>query len=499
MSVGGHTYSVSTAHENDSVFRTALPNAYKRVAFGVLAVSLTTALLAPKTISLSMLAVLFGLPLTAYLMFRIIDGDAEPLLLLWIAIFPLGYYFLSFPRDQATITFDRVIIALLAVGSALCPRNLRVTIPDDLRRCVWAWFLFLAVCLLSLVGARLALSPLRLWFDSFVLPAVLGWYVIACFPVKRYLRFIHFLVCTISIYSAGIGIAEIFLGEDLLKLPGAGTYFAGFREISILRVNGPFQSNNSFGLIGLLSFCLLAFMWQAIGKNLPRWQKALHGLGLAAALLQAMMPMFRSIFLTIAVFLVLDLFRARRWRAKALRLAVLAALASGLFLLMSSVPDLFEERVSDPGNIYARMAQQIQNVAVFRAHPVMGVGLGNFNEEVTHKPTLAGSYQSEAALDYPHSNLGAVLGETGLVGGLPYVLSQFLLLHAFWKFRNSGSQIGKEAWWAFLSIFLSYWISGLTLTSGYYSDLNLWFTFAFAIIYKFAISHHNQIGEASAQ
>jgi hypothetical protein len=42
-------------------------------------------------------------------------------------------------------------------------------------------------------------------------------------------------------------------------------------------------------------------------------------------------------------------------------------------------------------------------------------------------------------------------------------------------------------WTYFLYIFLSYWVNGMTLASGYNSDLNLWFILAVATLYKYSI------------
>jgi len=40
-------------------------------------------------------------------------------------------------------------------------------------------------------------------------------------------------------------------------------------------------------------------------------------------------------------------------------------------------------------------------------------------------------------------------------------------------------------WKYFVYIFLAYWISGMTLSSGYFGDLNHWFVFALSLLYTF--------------
>ena len=50
----------------------------------------------------------------------------------------------------------------------------------------------------------------------------------------------------------------------------------------------------------------------------------------------------------------------------------------------------------------------------------------------------------------------------------------------------------KLIWTSFLYIFLGYWINGMSLASGYYSDLNLWYLLVIAIMMKFAVSRYSE-------
>lgn len=468
-------------------FPTALPSHSRKLAFAILAAVLAAAILRPNLSLLAFGALAVLVPLL-YFTFRLMDGDAEPVMLLWVALFPLGYYFLTFPKNGAIVTFDRVAVAGLATGIFLCPLDRFTRIPAALRSPAWAWAAFLVAALLSLVRVERILGPLKWCLEAFFLPALLGWYVVACFPVRRYLRPLHAIICIVAIYCAAIGAAEMALNTDLLPIPGAGEYIAGMQGFTILRVNGPFSSNNSFGLIGLLTFCILAFLREAIGKELPRWQRALNAVGITAALIQAVMPLFRSIFLTILLILILEMFRNIGWQRKLWRAGVLVAMGLAVLILMMRIPELFQERVSDAGNIYARIAQQRQNLLIFLDHPLLGVGFTNFSEVASRRPHLTTSYGGVEALDSPHNMIAAVLAETGLTGFVPFLVSQFTLVAAFWRLRASGGEGGRLAWTFFLYIFLSYWISGMALTSGYYPDLNMWFLFCLTLVYKYTIS-----------
>lgn len=456
-------------------------------ALFIMVAVLASAILLPWKVSLTVVAIAFLLPVLGYIIFELAEGRAELPLQLWVAIFPLGYYFLSYPQHSPIITFDRIIVLLLTLGIVTCPEQVSLPVPRELKICAWCWAVFLMAATISLVKVGQVQSSMRILVDCFLAPGILGWYVLSSFPVIRYLRRLHGIICAAAIYSAAIGLAEIYLGQDLLPIPGAGEYLAGQQQdVALLRVNGPYLSNNSFGLIGLITFCLLWFLGHKLRDGLPRWQRVLHRCAMCAALVQALLPLFRSIFITVAIIVVLDFFRDLSWSQRAVRISALAVMGTAVIAVMIAVPELFEERVSSSENLYGRIAQQKQNLRVFLDDPILGVGLNNFHAVASRKPNVGVSYQSVESLDYPHSNLGAVLAETGIAGFLPYVVSQGLLVWAFWKARRQRTQAARLAWIFFVYIFLSYWISGLALTSGYYSDLNLWYLFALAVVYRCA-------------
>jgi O-antigen ligase len=474
----------------EAIFHQAKKSEWNSLWAGLLflAFLFLAAVVLPLKASVVILGGFVALPVAMLIAFRFAQGDAEPVVLLWVLVFPLGYYFLAFPKNGSIFNFDRFIIGVLFFGILLCPVNRMTRVPCPMQRSAWAWAGFLLAATLSLVTVKLISGSARLLLEGFIEPAILGWYLIACFPVLRRLNILHAVVCVTSIYTAAIGLAEMRLGTDLLPLPGAGEYMAGQEGLLVLRVNGPYLTNNSFGLIGLISLCFLWFLRSAIGSQMRKWQRILHYCGMSAAAAAALMPLFRSIFLTLVIILCLDLLQKLSWKQRVLRISLLVIPVLGVIATMILIPEIFEERVSDPQNVYGRIAQQQQNFRLFLDHPLNGVGLNNFHTAAIGRPSVGSYYQGVESLDFPHSNLGAILAETGTLGFLPYILSQVFLFGAFWKLRKLGTPAGKLVWRFFLYIFLSYWITGLALTSGYYSDLNLWFLFCLAIIYKFGIT-----------
>jgi O-antigen ligase len=272
-------------------------------------------------------------------------------------------------------------------------------------------------------------------------------------------------------------------GTDLLPLPGAGLYFAG----SIMRPNGPFLSDNSFGLIGLITFFFTLFLRRAIRHPIPWWQRLLHISGAASALATALMPLFRSVGITLLIILLLDMYFKKDTGRAVVKLALILSAFGALAILSTKAQDAYQDRM-DTANVYTRIAEMKQIVELVKLHTLTGLGVANFENAAKARAQSVGIYKGYEAADYPHNNLGAILTETGLMGFAPYVAAQIFLFMCFMRLKSSEPEGSRQVWTCFLYVFLSYWVNGMSLTAGYYSDLNLWYVFVLMVLYKYAIT-----------
>lgn len=432
-------------------------------------------------------AAIVGLLVVLYLAATTLDGKIEVPLLLWVASFPLGYYFLSFPRDQALITLDRLTVGVLLVGMCLAPNQKSLRLPKDILYAGALWGCFALATFLSMAGG--VTNPMfsfKLTLDGFVLPAIVGWCVVRNFDVRKHLAGVHALTCLMIVPVALAGAVEMATGTDVLPLPGAGLYYAA----GILRPNGPFVSNDSFALIGLVTFCFLLFLRRALGSQAPEWQRLLHAVGLGCALATALMPLFRSVMIALLIVVLLDLYFFRSVLKLAVVAAALSCAVAGLVVVSVRAPEVYRDR-SEGSNVYSRIGQQMQTLGLFGLSPWIGVGIGNFVNVAELRSQSMRSFGGYESVNYPHNNLGAILSETGVAGFVPYVASNAWLLVVFWKLNRLGTPPARLVWIAFLCVFLSYWINGMSLTAGYYSDLNLWYMFVLMVLYKYAITQHH--------
>jgi O-antigen ligase len=420
-----------------------------------------------------------------------LQGRIDGILLCWAAAFPLVPYFLSFPREHSIVTLDRVVIFVAILGIYLAKPGTAVKVPKTLGHVGLAWLTFIVIACVGLGKSPNVLNSAKILLDGFLLPILLGWCVIARFDVRQRLPTIHTAVCTASIISATVAAAEIVTGQDLLAIGDPIIPSGGF-----IRPNGPFGTNDTLALIGTVSLFFLLFLRTALGPKLSNGRRMLHFIGLAAAVGMSLMPMFRSVAITLLLVLIIDTLWEQKPTRRAWRIGLMVASTGVIFLLPVLAPEVFEDR-SRAENAYARVAEYAQSFRVFLDHPMIGVGFLNFNRYVTGEPRYVASYRGVTSVDTPHSNLAQVLTETGILGFVPYLMAYVLLLRAMWQLRQLNGS-GRLVWKYSLYMFLAYWITGIAEGSGY-SPLNLWYAFSIAIFCKFVLTEPGLMQSAEAR
>lgn len=424
---------------------------------------------------------------------RALQGRFEGILVCWVAAFPLSYH-LAFPSfSHAIVDIDRVVIVAAFLGMILSKPSAPFAIPKKMRRAGFLWATFGVVALASISKSPNFLNGARVGFDSVILPLLLAWCVIARFDVRRWLPAIHTAACISAIISATVAAAQIITGEGLLRLPETAVYhYRGW----IIRPSGLFETDDALALIGGVSLFFLLFLRKTLGPRVNLARKVFHWIGLLAATGMALMPMFRSVALTLLLVLIIDTFWERGTTRRAWRIALIGALVGLVLLISILAPELYQDRSSST-NVYGRVAQFKQSYEVFVNNPLLGVGFLNFHNLVEGNPSYFASYRGVLAPDSPHDQLAQILTETGILGFVPYVMAHVLLLVAMWPLRQFTSS-GYQAWKYFVYLFLTYWIPGLTQSSGF-GQLNLWYVFVIAVLYKYVLMAPDFVSQGEVQ
>ena len=438
----------------------------------------------------------------------------EGLLIFWFVASPVASFYLRFPVDKSLVTFNRGVIALaigLLIVRALASRRLEFTAT----KFEIAWAMVAAIALVNAVFLSNDFTyGLKLAVDSFALPLVM-------FHLARY----HFDVRGRggALWLAGAALAwclfltgayEFLRGANLFQYKGSELIREGER-----RVNGPFAADAAYVIVCLLVFVFLQAAPHLFRVKRDKAARLFTAGALLAAAAAALLPMFRSaaIALVICWLIVrfttvkrdagtrgrgdtgkersaisLFVFPSPRRRAPASpRLSFAASVLALLLLIGVGVAALgllaSGKRLTNPRNLIGRLATWESAVAITLDSPLLGVGLANyqwaFDRHYFYSDTEAEELLDTAAADSPHSNLLWVAAEMGVIAFLVYTVANAYLFLIGWRaLRQAPGVSARAAAGALIALFVAYWLPGLTLASGYYSDANLYLFFLMGLL-----------------
>jgi putative inorganic carbon (hco3(-)) transporter len=164
----------------------------------------------------------------------------------------------------------------------------------------------------------------------------------------------------------------------------------------------------------------------AANRHIGAAYRALAGCSAALCLAGILISLSRGGLLGVAAAMVIAILVGGRWRARVLALAgVLAVLAVGYFAFVASLPA--KQRVLDVGaeGGTGRLDLWTVGLRMIEAHPLNGIGSGQFPISSVHYLLRPGLIQSGAfILSTPkvaHNTYLNVTAELGLVGGVLFV------------------------------------------------------------------------------
>jgi O-antigen ligase len=145
------------------------------------------------------------------------------------------------------------------------------------------------------------------------------------------------------------------------------------------------------------------------------------------------------------------------------------------------------QRLGSLHNLYGRLATWEAAARIAAENPLLGVGITNYGEYFRAKyfegeRPVESIIEARAALS-PHSNPMWVAAEVGALAFALYLVANvyiFVMGARALKRAEDGRQRAAAA--CFIALAVAYWLPGLTLTSGIYSDLNLYFFFLLGLL-----------------
>jgi O-antigen ligase len=406
-----------------------------------------------------------------------IYGQFHYVVLMWVAVYPYCYYFLSYPKEQSIFTVDRALGGLLLIGMFLVSRKPSAPpLSRDVHLSAYFWSLYLVACALSLVGhpPSEALMSYRLLVDGMVMPMLFGLYAMRYFPLLANVSKAHTCVCILAMGLCITGVFELTTGIDLFPWAGANPQFTDTR---VRRADGPFEQPGILSLVAILAFFLMTYLRRLMPVRVSSWRALLHKTGFFCSFIAALAPLNRGLVVVLVPVAVIDWFSPHRmisrktWAAIFGSIVLVGAVASLLY------PALYEDRTTKPDNLYQRFAQDRETIQVVREHPIFGVGFNLYYAAASQDPRYLAKWKGIISMNLPHNVIMTVLSEEGVIGLFFWVGAQVFLVRAMWKMRRAF----PVGWLAFLYCFLVYSLIGLDDAIVYFADVNLIYMFALGL------------------
>jgi O-antigen ligase len=443
-------------------------------------------------------AVITGLSLGAALLL-LISVPTQSVLLAWFATTPLASFYIRYPLDRSIITYNRVVFGSLAASmllgwylrtkktEELADRDASVTQARfTLTRFEIAWAILSVIAFISAIAQSNNVAyATRIAIDTFWLPLIAFYVVRNHFDLRSAGRLLLLGTMALALFLFATGAFELATGIDLFQYKGAELVREGER-----RVNGPFAADSSFAVICLMLFLFLQAAPRLLSVRFDRTGRLVYVFATVAAAMGALLPLFRIVAFALAVSLIIH------WRLSVRRAVTssdlrrvlpAAALIAGILIVLGSLVVIMVQsksgsRLLNPRTVFGRLATWQGAAEIAIENPVAGVGLANYADYYDESHYYSEEPPEEIldtkAVDRPHSNALWIASELGLLALVLYIVANLYLFLMGWRaLKLSGTPRQRLSASCYLAIVAGYWIPGLTLASGYYSDLNLCFMF----------------------
>lgn len=424
------------------------------------------------------------------------SASVESLLVFWFFTSPVASFYLRYPFERSIITYDRAMIAAIAMIALFKWRNEKRSFVVSKFEIFWALLAVLAL-LSAMMKSGEAAPAIKMAMDSFALPIIAFHLARHRFDSGNHGRMILAAAIALALIVFAAGVYEMMSGSNLFAYKGTTIVRDG--EI---RVNGPFLSDSSFAAICLILALFLRAAPTALRVRFDRSAHFVYVCAMAAASLGVLLVLFRTVAAALVVcWIGLEILGKNRTRAntarQAKRLAVYASLIVVALIAWYVASPAVSGRLMNPRNVYGRLATWQAAASIALENPLTGVGPMNYTSYYNEKYFVRGdeveAFNETRAARSPHSNALWIAAELGAVGLVLYLLAHFYLIAAGYRALTRAKDTSRKVAAACLLMMVAaYWITGMTLTSGAYSDLNLCFFFLGGLLLN--ISCRNQKG-----
>ncbi|MBI2844759.1 MAG: O-antigen ligase family protein [Armatimonadetes bacterium] len=385
--------------------------------------------------------------------------------------FVLGFLFVSVVLHKligrrARGRIDAVDIAIIAF-IAISVVNLLVTRPPE----------SMVLTLFRMRHAKELTSAFQAFIDHYLL-AIGAFYIVRNLATDhRRINIILVAAALTVLYLVPIGVIEHLTGRSWFTLT-SNLYWADAN-----RAAGPFKNPAGYGCvlaIALLFAVHLFFQAKATSKRI------LYGLIIAAACVGEVVTYTRAAWLApvVAVLGLLLLYEGKRRM-------IAAWLVVGVVVLIAAIPVIqqsrfYERRILSESPIRSRVYATRVSMEMFKAKPIFGHGISNFDYYRQAYHTYVPGISQEEKGASSHNTFLTMLVETGIVGFLPYA-AFIAILTGQWVFTyrraKGNAQVGGRQLAATLACAtLSYFVTAVIIDMRYFKYVEYLFWMLLALI-----------------
>lgn len=431
--------------------------------------------------------------------------SVETILLAWFVTTPVASFFLRYPLDKSIITYDRaaivLVIAMLLWRYWVRAKTASIGVGALPFEIAWALLSVLMLINVAVKSGEVGHAT-RIVIDAFWLPLAAFYIARRHFDLRGKAPALLLGAVAVGVMLFAIGAYEFVTGTDLFHYKGSDLIREGE-----LRVNGPFASDSSYAIICLLIAVFLAFAPRVFNVRLDRAARLVYRFAVVASIAASMLPRFRMVGAAIIVCWVIfaatggaqtgwvNKFKSV-WQTKRLSLSSLklhpftmTVIVLVAFVVLSALvaSASLGQRLASARNAYGRLATWEAAARIAAENPLLGVGITNYTDYFRAKyfeseRPVESIIEARAALS-PHSNPLWVAAEVGAFAFALYVIANVYIFRTGYRaFKRAEDKRQQAAAACFVALAVAYFLPGLTLTSGIYSDLNLYFFFLLGLL-----------------
>lgn len=366
-----------------------------------------------------------------------------------------------------------IMVLLFTVGLArlLSGRQLPSLAPGT-RRSYLLFGLFAVVALLSLLDPQTTSEGFKMWIKVFVFPGLISVALVCLVTTTKEANRLFLILLAGALTACAYGVFENLLGRNPLIdhfQPPDVVYFRSeilgdlaYRSFSVF--GNPIEYGTCIGMIAV--YPLVRFATATTWRS-----RTLFGLAVIICYLGILVsysrgPMLALMTATLIIALCYPVLR--RW--------LIAAALTGAVALLAIWPFIgsgLSERLRDVDNVSLRFKLWQTASALYRDHPVMGVGLGNFPEyyiQAARDHRIGPFYEfGEDSLETirvaenTYLQLAAETGTIGIITAVAFVLS--LIWLALRMTRHTADRTVRDLALVCLGSMLVYGINGAFITA----------------------------------